>query len=220
MKKGAGIPNQQMQGSTVFVSASIPDPSKWQGDFDPFGITDAVVAVARVVLRNGGKLVTAAHPTIAPLLLYVGAEQLEEKEQQIVVYQSAVFKSILPEATKRYEKDGIGSIIWTDQIDAEPADPALAPRSLKHMRNQMLTESKPVAAVFIGGMSGIPDEYSLFHRLQPGAPTYAIGRPGGEAQTLVDKSPVRLRRELAESEVYSTVARHIVDDLIQLLAIG
>lgn len=220
MSGNAGTQNHLMRGSAVFISASIPDPGRWEGGFDQFEITDAVVAVARAVLQNGGKLVTAAHPTIAPLLLYVGAEQLEEKEQQIIVYQSAAFKPILPDATERYERDGLGSIIWTDRIKDEPANPTLAPGSLEHMRKRMLTETTPVAAVFIGGMAGISDEYRLFHRLRPTAPTYAFGSPGGEAQTLVDKSPASLQAELTKSEVYPTVARHIVDDVIQRLGRG
>lgn len=217
MNRVADIQNHQMLGSTIFISASIPDPHRWEGSFDPFGITDAVVAIARAVLRNGGKLVTATHPTIAPLLLYVAAEQLKENDKRVVVYQSATFKSILPVATKRYEDDGIGTIIWTDRIENEPANPALAPKSLEHMRHQMLTESRPVAAVFIGGMSGISDEYNLFHTLQPDAPVYVFGCPGGEAKKLVDKSPTKLRQELTASDIYSTLARHIVNDLVQRL---
>lgn len=220
MSGNAGTQNHLMRGSAVFISASIPDPGRWEGGFDPFGITDAVVAVARAVLQNGGRLVTAAHPTIAPLLLYVGAEQLEEKKQQITVYQSAAFEPILPDATKRYERDGLGSITWTGRIKNEPADPALATKSLEHMRKRMLTETTPVAAVFVGGMTGISDEYRLFRQLRPTAPTYAFGCPGGEAQTLVDKSPARLQAELTKSKVYPTVARHIVDDVIQRLGKG
>jgi hypothetical protein len=58
-------------GRTLFLSASIPDPERWDGEFDALAITDAVVALARTFLSAGWRLVTAAHPTIAPLLLYV-----------------------------------------------------------------------------------------------------------------------------------------------------
>lgn len=219
MNKVTNDLNKRLSGSTIFISASIPDQERWKGSFDPLEITDAVVAVARAVLQNGGKLVTAAHPTIAPLLLYVATEQLGkydisteqlgENDQQIIVYQSRAFKDVLPVATKRYQDEGIGKIKWTARIDKEPPDPKRAPKSLKEMRCQMLKESKPVAAVFIGGMEGISDEYDLFHKLYPASPVYAFKRPGGEAKTIVDELPDKL----AESDIYSTVARYIVDDI-------
>lgn len=206
--------NHQLQSMNIFISASIPDPKRWKGEFDTFGITDAVVALARAVLQNGGTLVTAAHPTISPLLLYVAAEQLQEHDHRILIYQSKAFESILPEATRRYEEDGIGKIIWTNKIRNDPADPAKAVRSLARMRSQMLEETQPVAGVFIGGMRGIPAEYKLFHKIMPNAPTYAFGRPGGEAKNLVDRSPSHLCRELACSDIYPTVVRHIIADLV------
>jgi hypothetical protein len=207
-----------LAGRAVFVSASIPDSDRWAGEFDALEITDAVVAVARVVLGNGGVLVTAAHPTIAPLLLYVASEQAERDHPRVVVYQSAVFDSILPDATLRFESDGVGTLIRTAAVGDEPPDPARAPQSLLAMRRQMLTEMVPVAAVFVGGMAGIPDEHELFTSLRPGAPTYALGRPGGAAKELIDMSPAELRVDLAEGDVYPAVARRIVDDLVRALA--
>ena len=56
-------------GRALFLSASIPDPERWSGPFDALEVTDAVVALARASLTRGYALVTAAHPTIAPLLL-------------------------------------------------------------------------------------------------------------------------------------------------------
>lgn len=197
----------------MFISASIPDPDRWVGEFEPLEITDAVVAVARLVLESGGVLVTAAHPTIAPLLLYVASEMEARDLPHVVIYQSAVFDSILPEAIRRFESEGVGSVIRTAAVGDEPPDPARASKSLMAMRRQMLTETEPIAAVFVGGMDGIPREHQLFTSLRPGAPTYALGRPGGAAKALVDSSPRELRRDLAEGDVYHAVARRIVDDL-------
>lgn len=207
-----------LAGRAVFVSASIPDSDRWVGEFDAFEITDAVVAVARVVLGSGGYLVTAAHPTISPLLLYVASELTKKDHPRVVVYQSAVFDSILPEATLRFELDGVGTVIRTAAVGDEPPDPAQAPRSLMAMRRQMLTETEPIAAVFVGGMTGIPEEHQLFTSLRPGAPTYALGRPGGAARDLIDLSPAALRSVLAKGDVYPAVARRIVDDLVRALA--
>ena len=201
----------------MFVSASIPDPDRWIGEFDALEINDAVVAVARAILGRGGSLVTAAHPTIAPLLLYVASEQIANTHQRVVVYQSAVFDSILPDATLRFESDGVGTLIRTASVGGEPPDPARAPQSLLAMRRQMLTDTEPVAAVFVGGMAGIPDEHRLFTSLRPDAPTYALGRPGGAARDLIASSPAELRSDLAEGDVYPSVARRIVDDLVRAL---
>ena len=66
--------SEQLRDVTVFLGGSIPDPGRWEGHFDAREITDATVAAARAILYAGGTLVTGAHPTIAPLILYVAAE--------------------------------------------------------------------------------------------------------------------------------------------------
>lgn len=202
-----------LAGGAVFVSASIPDSGRWRGDFDPMAITDAVVSVARAVLASEGKLVTAAHPTIAPLLLYVAAEQSPASEPLVIVYQSEVFEDIWPSATRRFEEQHVGTVVRTPRIDDEPADPVRAPNSLELMRRMMFTEQHLLGAVFIGGMEGVPREHALFAELRPHAPTYALARPGGEAATLVDASPPALREVLANENVYPAIARVIVADI-------
>ena len=155
--------------------------------------------------------------TIAPLLLYVAAEQPAKGRPEVVVYQSAIFDPIMPEATRRFEAEGVGVLVRTAAVDGEPPDPTQAPRSLELMRRQMLVDEKPVAAIFIGGMEGVIVEHDLFRDLFPDAPTYALGHPGGEARALVPKSPPSLQEVLAESDVYPTVARKILDHLEGLL---
>lgn len=202
-----------LDGGSVFVSASIPDSRRWHGDFDPLAVTDAVVAVARSVLASGGRLVTAAHPTIAPLLLYVAAEQPPSGDPRVVVYQSDAFRDVLPDATLRFEEQGVGSVIHTAAVEGEPPDPSQAPESLELMRRQLLEFEPLVAAIFIGGMSGVPREHALFRSVRPDAPTYALGRPGGEARQLVGSSPAHLRELLATGDIYPAVARAVVADI-------
>jgi hypothetical protein len=202
-----------LDGATVFVSASIPNPERWDGAFDPLAITDSVVALARVFLSTGAQLVTAAHPTIAPLLLYVAAELPPDHPRRIVTYQSRLFKDVLPPATQGFAEEQVGEFVWTDAVAGERPIPGEWHESLAAMRTQMLSESKPAAAAFVGGMEGISDEFGLFKRLFPHAPTYAAGRPGGEATALVEASPDALREELAESAVYPAVWRRVAADL-------
>lgn len=200
-------------GGSVFVSASIPDPERWPGRFDALAITDAVVSVARIILASGGRLVTAAHPTVAPLLLYVAAEQPPSAEPLVVVYQSEVFQDVWPRATFRFEEQGIGTVVRTPRVGDEPPDPRYAPRSLALMRQRLLSEEQLIAAIFIGGMSGIPLEHAQFKQAHPDAPTYALAQPGGEAGALVDESPSAVRDILARGDVYPVVARAISADI-------
>jgi hypothetical protein len=52
------------------------------------------------------------------------------------------------------------------------------------MRQTMFREHEFDAAVFIGGMNGILDEYALFHALQPTAKVLPVFSTGGAAATL------------------------------------
>lgn len=198
----------------VFISASIPDPSRWDGEFDALEITDAVVAAARTFLTAGFRLVTAAHPTIAPLLLYVAAEFPAPDDPRVIVYQSALFADVLPVATTRFEAEGVGQVIWTPPVAGESPVPGRWDGSLALMRRQMFEESSPRAACFVGGMEGIIVEHALFTSLFEGRPTYAVGRPGGEARTLARESTGRLGDRLATEDIYPAAWRLALDDLL------
>lgn len=133
-------PERVPAGTTVFVSASIPDPKRWDGPFDPLAITDAVVSLARVFLTAGARVVTAAHPTIAPLLLYVASELPSERPPEIVTYQSDLFEDVLPPETRRFEQEEIGRFVWTPKAEGERPVPGEWDQSLAVMRRQMLAE--------------------------------------------------------------------------------
>ena len=203
----------QSNSDSVFISASIPDPTRWSGDFDPLEITDAVVAVARTLLTAGYQLVTAAHPTIAPLLLYVAAELDLADNRNVSIYQSRLFENDLPAATLRFEELGVGRIVRTRAEPGDEPEPGRWDESLRVMRQQMLLETRPIAAVFIGGMEGISEEFTLFNRLEPGGATYALGKPGGAARDLPETRSLQLERELRDGDVYPSVASWIHEDL-------
>lgn len=203
-----------LRDRTVFLSASIPDPDRWEGAFDPREITDAVVAAARVILTAEGTLVTAAHPTIAPLLLYVAAEiATTGSPPSVIVYQSNLFSEILPEPTHRFEADGVGELRWTPAVEGEIPEPGRWDASLRLMRRRMLNETSPAAAIFVGGMEGIAEEFALFRELFPARPVYPVGAAGGEARALVARaaSPVS---DLLDGNVYPALFRRVVDDLV------
>ena len=52
----------------------------------------------------------------------------------------------------------------------------------------MLSRADLSAAVFIGGMKGILDEYRLFSEFHPGLKALAIAAPGGAARELAERS--------------------------------
>lgn len=205
--------DESLNGRPIFVSASIPNPARWEGEVDPLEITDAVVSLARACLTAGMRLVSAAHPTIAPLLLYVAAELPREQHDLVDIYQSQLFEDVLPTATRRFEAEGIGRVIWTPAAHGDRPEHGAWDASLEIMRRQMFQETEPVAAVFIGGMEGIPAEFNLFQELFPGRATYPIGRPGGEARALARELDSPLREQLLEANVYPELWRSVLSDL-------
>ena len=197
----------------VFLSASIPDPARWDGRFEPIEVTDAVVAAAREVIGAGGKLVMAAHPTIAPLVLYVAADFAAAEDPPVTVFQSDLFVDVLPEATRRFEADGVGVLEWTPRQDGDEPEPGKWDASLGVMRRMMLASADPVGAIFIGGMTGIDDEYRLFGEMYPERPRYPVGRPGGEARRLSLASASQVEG-LVDEDVYPALFRRVVTDMI------
>jgi hypothetical protein len=211
--------SQRLSGRTVFLSASIPDPTRWSGSYDAREITDAVVAASRAVLTAGGTLVTAAHPTIAPLLLYVAAEfpRTEDQPVSVVTYQSSLFEDVLPEATRRFQASGIGEFRFVPAVQGEEPIPGRSSQSLLVMRQQMFDETEPAAAIFVGGMDGIRDEFELLSGRDPQPFAYPVGAPGGEAARLSPTVDSELTSLLASGEVYPSVFRAVIADLLARL---
>ena len=51
---------------------------------------------------------------------------------------------------------------------------------------RMIGDFKFGAAVFVGGMEGIVDEYKIFKKMHPNAKIVALYSPGGMARTVFD----------------------------------
>jgi hypothetical protein len=162
-------------------------------------------------------LVSAAHPTIAPLLLYVAGEFPRSSEPRVIIYQSHFFDRVLPLATRRFEDAGVGILRWTDAVEGDTPEPGRRNASLQLMRETMLRETDPAAAIFIGGMDGISIEHDMFRELHPRRPVYALGPPGGEARSLAETADSPLNRELMTMDVYPAVLRRIVADISRSL---
>ncbi len=168
----------------VFLSAGVPhgDRADAYAPYDPEAILDAVVWVARILLRRGAHLVTGAQPAISPVLLKIAPEAAEGLS--VHIFQSEVFRPLVPQETLALEQNGHGRIEW---IGAEPED--LVPEALARMRRAML-EGPLDAGIFIGGMNGVEDEFVLFRDIHREAPVFVLAGPGGAARGLADDPEV------------------------------
>jgi hypothetical protein len=217
-----------LSGRRAFLSASIPDRNQWQGEFDPLEITDAVIACVSAIWTAGGKILCGGHPAITPLLLRVAHDfkstdrgRNPEREPLVTVYQSELYRQLVPAETRHLEAEGLGRLEF---VPAEPGDRPRRPeneRSLERMRAAMLAkENDPAFAVFIGGMDGIRKEYDKFHGQYEGRPVYAFGAPGGEARELAaeftrNQEYRRVNRgDLLQSAEYGALMDDVLADVV------
>lgn len=199
---------QALQGKAVFLSASFPSGERGQRyrPYDPEAIADAVVAIARAVLDAGGHLVFGGHPTISPLVLLIAAEL--DVKGRVHIFQTRYFEGHVPPETLELDKRGYGEITWTAAVQRD------RDASLAQMRAQMLARTDLVAAVFVGGMEGIPHEAELFARMHAKAWIVPIRAPGGAVRQI--EPTVELPDELAHvltSDHYPLVAWQLVQAL-------
>jgi hypothetical protein len=120
----------------------------------------------------------------------------------VIIYQSALFESVMPEATERFRRAGVGELRVTPGTPGDEPVPGKWDQSLLLMRDQMFRETDPVASIFVGGMEGIRQEYDLLKLREPKPQMYPIGRPGGEAARLVAEVDSEIRGLLATGDVY------------------
>ena len=157
----------------IFLSASVPvEGREGYASAEPYLIKEAVSALMEVVLGRR-LLVWGGQPAITPML-WEAAKQYSVPYQNIVqLYQSKIFSGRYPP-----ENTAFPNFIETDAVDNHEA------RSLNHMRHCMLSAHEYSAAVFIGGMEGIREEYHIFRDLHPNAAVIPVPSPGGVSREL------------------------------------
>lgn len=225
----------------VFLSASFPSRErnpKFYETADPDEITQALVATCRAVLAAGGRLVFGGHPSVTPLVMMVAEEYLPETIEDrrnlrgngravVIAYQSEAFRAAMPESTRNLETWGLGDLRWVKVHGKQPRftpDGTLVQGSgdsaLQAMREQMLAETKPIAAIFIGGMEGIHDEAAMFRLICKGRPLYFVGAPGGAARELAQREQAEFTaasgltsHELLAVRSYPALSQRIVLDI-------
>lgn len=194
----------------VLVSAGIPEDDWTDAPFQRHEITQAVVAVARAILKGNGNLVFGGHPLITPLIFDVSGEIIatqEDKSDRVVLYQSAYFGDVLPATVWNFRQAA-----WASVHDIPPAIVgADAQPSLVRMRQAMLD---PKLSLHAAVMIGVAEEYRMVRAGFPNIPIYTLKRPGGTAAAIPPSNvDLKLALQLGASAAYVDLARRIVADI-------
>ncbi|ELM3617454.1 hypothetical protein RYR54_003136 [Aeromonas sobria] len=154
----------------IFLSASVPDPKRapaYAESSNSVAIASAVRALVHVTLGRR-VLVWGGHPAITPMIKVVAEEMGVDYSKWVKLYQSLYFEDQFPE-----DNDAFHNVIYTENINNEIG------KSLLCMRKRMFTENNFKAAVFIGGMGGVIDEFNLFQKYQSGKYIIPVVSTGG-----------------------------------------
>jgi len=66
------------------------------------------------------------------------------------------------------------------------------------MREEMIVKNDFCAAIFIGGMEGVEDEYQLFKQAHPNSPVFPIASTGAASRILYFEENFRNERLLTD----------------------
>ena len=125
-------------------------------------------------------------------------------QEHVKLYQSLWFEDIFPPDNNKFE-----NIVFTKKGQTLNA-------SIELMRKQMLTENEFAAAVFIGGMNGIEDEYRMFKEYHPKALLFPIASTGAATKIVYDDLfPKELKNKRLEKDYgYMSLFQKLLMDKI------
>lgn len=186
----------------IFLSASVPieerDP-KFFETADVIAIRDSVIALTSTVLTNKEyRLIWGGHPSITPLITLILNRYNLKMSDRVILYQSREFEKFFPPENK-----DVGVRVITDKKENRDA-------SLLLMRQMMIGANEYEAAVFIGGMEGVLDEYSMFQELHPGIACLPIASTGGAAQILFNEHPDEFDERLMTELSYNSLFKNLL----------
>lgn len=160
----------------VFLSASVPQPGRRGFDsFDPVLVGSAVHAFVEVVLGRR-LLVWGGQPAITPIIWDAARRLGVPYERSVMLYQSSFFRDRYPKANLRFDN-------W---VEVEAVDGDMH-ASLAQMRKRMFNDRRYEAAVFIGGMEGVIEEFDALRKGAPKARLIPLPAPGGVSRELFDR---------------------------------
>lgn len=189
----------------IFLSASIPLPerdAKYFETADIVAIRDTIIALTTVVLPEH-RIIWGGHPSITPLIYYVMEKLGLNIQEHVKIYQSLWFEHLFPEDNNKFE-----NIVFTKKLNDIPS-------SIHLMRERMLTENEYSAAVFVGGMNGIEDEFKMFVEKHPHALLLPIASTGGATKIVYDNLPNDFKNErLVKDYGYMSLFQNLLMDKI------
>lgn len=154
----------------IFLAAGVPDPKRgpeYAATADVVAIGAAVSALLHVTLGRR-PLVWGGQPAITPMIWAVAEGMGVDYGRWVKLYQSRHFQEDFPEENARF-----GNVVFTEDVGGGREESLLA------MRERMFADNAFSAAVFIGGMGGLVQEYEMFRQAQPRARIVPIVSTGG-----------------------------------------
>jgi hypothetical protein len=187
----------------VFLSASIPLPSRNPAYFataDVIAIRDAIRALIMVTIEREFLLVFGGHPAITPMIRLQISQTSAGSADRVILFQSRYFASAFPADNLSFTRVHL--------VDEVPSDRAA---SLLRMREQMLM-GQFRAGIFVGGMEGVEDEYSMFVQMHQGVPAFPIASTGAAAAKIFerDKTLPHQHPELRDELSYLSLIRSLL----------
>lgn len=174
----------------IFLSAGVPDPRRgpqYAKTADTVAIAAAVSALVHVTLGRR-LLVWGGQPAITPMIWVVAEGLGIDYANWVRLYQSKHFADEYPEDNQRFQ-----NVIYTDDVSHDRE------QSLRQMRERMFSDFNFTAAVFIGGMGGIVQEFDLLQQMQPQATLLPVISTGGAVHDIAQRmgsTPSDLRDDL------------------------
>lgn len=201
MVKGNNIRNHV---KNIFLSAGVPTEErnpKYFESADVIAIRDSVIALASTVLANNDyHLIWGGQPAITPLIALVLNRYNHAMANSVTLYQSYEFEQFFPK-----ENEDVGHIIYTEKKENRTS-------SLLYMRKHMIGDHDYEAAVFIGGMDGVEEEYELFSEMHPEIPCFPIASTGAAARILYDRymNAAEFDKKLLTELSYSSLFKYLL----------
>ena len=186
----------------IFLSAGVPTADRnpiYYETADVIAIRDSVIALASTVLAtNDYHLIWGGQPAITPLIALVLERFNLKMSDRVTLYQSYEFERFFPK-----ENEDVGHIVFTEKKESRAA-------SLQFMREHMIGKHDYEAAVFIGGMEGIQDEYEIFKHYHPKALCLPIASTGAAARILYDQHPGEFNEKLLTELSYTSLFKEML----------
>jgi len=162
----------------IFLSAGVPDPKRgprYAKTADTVAIAAAVSALVHVTLGRR-LLVWGGQPAITPMIWVIAEGLGMDYASWVRLYQSKHFEDEYPEDNQRFQ-----NVTYTDNVNNDRE------QSLRLMRERMFSDFKFTAAVFIGGMGGIIQEFELLQQMQPQAILLPVISTGGAVHDIAQR---------------------------------